>query len=165
MQMATDPQFGHFGLHAGVDHLMHDTLPHNSMNSLNASTHDYMSWSPSAASTLQSTILGFSSAMNAYDFMTWNIETPPLQYPTSNRPTMYTRSAAHQPAEQGRIVEEGEMMLDPKEVSSASNLCQELRHPTPLDWARWKPIITAKYKNGTALMILKELEAEGFRVT
>jgi hypothetical protein len=163
--MATDPQFVHFGLHASVDHLIHETRPHNFMNSQNASTHDYMSWSPSAASTVQSTILRFSSAMNTHDFATWNIETPPLQYPTSNRPIMYTRSAAHQPAEQGRIVEEGGMMLDPKEVSSASNIRQELRHPTPLDWARWKPIITVKYKNGTAPMILKGLEAEGFRVT
>lgn len=164
MQMATDPQFGRFGSHAGVDHLVHETCFHNFINFQDESTTDFMSWPPLAPSILQPNSMNLSHAMNTPDVTTWNIEAPP-QHPTSNKPTIYTPRAGHHMAEQGRIVEEDGMMLEPSEVSPAVNLLQTSQYPTPSDWARWKPMILEMYKHGTARMILKKLHAEGFHVT
>ena len=46
-----------------------------------------------------------------------------------------------------------------------SSSCQSLRPPEQEDWQRWQPRIVARYKNTPARVFIKEMEAEGLRIT
>ncbi|GAB7324850.1 hypothetical protein MBLNU13_g08679t1 [Cladosporium sp. NU13] len=54
---------------------------------------------------------------------------------------------------------------EPSSSITTSPTSRECRHPTPADWERWAPTISARYKRGPARLLIQEMNANGLLVT
>lgn len=62
-----------------------------------------------------------------------------------------------------------ERIMNPIVCSQSSSVTTVVRrahrHPTPVDWQRWEPVIVARYKTEPARVLIGEMHVDGLLVT
>jgi hypothetical protein len=166
-QMAADQQMLQCGLELNVDKIIDAIIGQSFVNPENVTTN--CTNSPLYPMGSLQSFSAFNAPQTmpfAPDPMNWSAYDPPTgDGPRLDQQPTYCQPAVHQPIQLDRMLDENGVNIDWNKLPPTREGRQDLKHPTPSDWEQWRPRITARYKHGTARMILKDMNFEGLYVT